>query len=234
VVRILLPLVLVLVVAFLVVMVARAPRGQPAPTWGEAVPEVPEPSDERAAAVETARQRLRRAETRYAERVRSAEEGLTRARQDTEVLRLDGVVLGRCTVLVAGREHELTEDTRFAFSHEGSVAYRVDEDGASSLIVEDDRRRGRLTVQGPGWEDGTDVLPAEFAEAERLVAAGQAATRTVAAAQRERAERVQRAWVELEEARAARAELDEARLTVEDLLGAGPWVWDVPDPPEEQ
>lgn len=229
-VRILLPLALVLVVAVLVLIVARTPRRQTA-IAGQAVPEA---ADELAAAVAEARQRLRQAETRYAARVRSAEEGLTRARQDTELLRLGSVALGRCSVLVAGREHGLTQDTRFEFSHEGSVAYRVDEDGGASRIVEDDRRRGRLTIQGEGWAEGVDVLPADFADAERLVAAGQAAARTVAAAQQQRTERVERAWGELEEAKGSRAEVDEARLTLEDLLGAGPRVWDVPEPPEEE
>lgn len=237
-VRMLIPLVLLGLIVLALLLVARTPRRRSGwvEEWADAVPVDDEPpvGNSLADAVERARERLRRAEEEYAARVRSAEEGLARARQDVEVLRVGPVVLGRCTVLVAGREHELTEDTRFRFEQEGQVAYRVDEEGGSTRIVEDDRRSGRLLVVGDGWEEEMHVIPADFAEAERLVAAGEAATRTVAAAQAERTERVERAWSELEEARASRTEVDGARMTLEDLEGSGPRVWDVPEPPEEE
>lgn len=242
--RMLLPLLLVVVAAAIVLLITGSPRrGRPLDArdsldHGDRVQASdighPATAVERRQAVERVREQLRRAEARYAARVASAEEGLTRARQDTEVLRVGGVVLGRCTVLIEGREHELTEQTRFRFEHEGAVAYRVDEIGDGSRIVEDDRRHGRLTIAGEGWEEAVDVIPADFAEAERLVAAGQAATRSLPAARREQTGRVERAWAELEAARADRAEVDEARLTLEDLLGAGPGVWDVPRPPEDE
>lgn len=227
-VRMLLLVVLAVVLVTLVLTLARAPRAR---TWP--VEDVPA-GDELAGSLERARVRLRRAEERYAARVRSAEEDLARARQDVEVLRVGPVVLGRCTLLVAGREHELTEDTRFEFTQEGAVGYRVEQVGADSRIVQDDRRTGRLVVAGAGWEEEVHVIPDDFPEAERLVAAGRAAARTVAEARRERAARVERAWAALEEARAGRGEVDEARLTLEDLEGAGPRVWDVPEPPEEE
>ncbi|GGK60342.1 hypothetical protein [Ornithinimicrobium pekingense] len=226
-IRMLLPVLLLAVLVLLVLASARSARRPPA------LEQVPA-DDHRAEAVRRARERLRRAQERYAARVSTAEEALARARQDVEVLSLGEVVLGRCTVLVAGREHELTADTRFELTHEGSVTYRVEHEGGASRIVGDDRRSGRLVVSGSGWEEAVDVIPADLPEAERLVAAGQAAARSVTVAQRERAERVERAWAELEEARSARAEVDEARLTLEDLRGSGPWVWDVPEPPEEE
>jgi hypothetical protein len=100
--------------------------------------------------------------------------------------------------------------------------------------VEQDGRRGRLRIEGDGWREEVHVIPGELVDAERLVAAGEAATRTVVAARRERADRVERAWTALETARAGRGEVDEARLTLEDLTGSGPWVWDVPEPPEDE
>lgn len=236
----LLPLLLVLVAAAIVLVITRSPRRADPVEQGEWVqPANARSTDAEAAvaerhqAVERVRERLRRAEARYAARLTSAEAALAHARQDTEVLRVGGVVLGRCAVLVAGREHDLTEDTRFTFEHEGAVAYRVDDLGDGSRIVEDDRRHGRLTVEGDGWEEAVDVIPADFAQAERLVAAGRAATGALPTARREQAARVERAWAELEEAKGDRTEVDETRLTLEDLLGAGPGVWDMPEPPEE-
>lgn len=248
--RMLLPLVIVLVATAIVLLITRSPRrsgledGGWAPAveddrpgsggWARAIEDAQVPADPRTESVERARERLGQAEARYAARLAAAEEALARARQDPEVLRLGSVVLGRCTVLVAGREHELSEGTRFTFEHEGRVAYRVDEAGDSSRIVADDRRLGRLTVEGDGWVDGVDVIPADFAEAERLVAAGEAAIRSLPAARRDQAARVERTWAELEAARVDRTEVDEARLTLEDILGAGPSVWDVPEPPEDE
>ena len=227
-VRMLIPLVLLGVVLLLVLAVGRTPLRR-------TVPEEAPPSREvKAEAVERARERLRRAQERYAARVRSAEEALERARQDVEVLAVGPVVLGRCTVLVSGHEHELTAGTRFVFEQEGSVVYRVDESAESSQIVADDRRTGRLTVTGDGWREDVHVIPEDFADAERLVAAGEAAARAVEAARRERGDRVERAWSQLEEARADRAEVESARMTLEDLTGSGPWVWDVPAPPKEE
>lgn len=226
--RMLLPLVLVVVVALVVMSLARARAGA-----GRALVEAPPPHDDRSAAVARAQGRLEQAEQRYAERLAAAEEELARARQDVEVLRLGPVVLGRCTVMVSGREHDLSSGTRFDLVQEGAVTYRVDEEDGRSRIVADDGRRGRLTVEGEGWAEEVPVPATDLAEAERLVAAGRAASGSVDAARRERAERVERAWAALEEARAGRAEVDAARMTVEDLRGSGPWVWDVPEPPEE-
>lgn len=232
--RILIPLVLLGVVVYALLFVVRTTRHETEADEGYAVPDEGVPTgDVKADSVTRARERLRRAEERYAARLRSAEEGLGQARQDVEVLRVGAVVLGRCSVLVSGREHELTERTRFGFTQRGSVTYRVDEEGQTSRIVPDDLRTGSLVVSGTDWQEEVHLMPEEFAEAERFVAAGRAAARTVAAARRERAERVGRAWEELEEARVDRAAVDEARMTLEDLLGSGPWVWDVPEPPEE-
>lgn len=225
--RMLLPLLLVIVVAVVVMSLARA-RGR------AAVLDAPPSHDDRAAAVARAQEWLRLAEQRHAARLASAEEELVRARQDVEVMRLGPVVLGRSTVMVSGREHELTEATLFGLTQEGTVTYRVDEEDGRSRIVGEDGRTGRLTVEGEGWQEEVEVLPDDLAEAERLVAAGRASARSVTAARRERAERVERAWASLEEARAGRAEVDAARMTVEDLKGSGPWVWDVPEPPEEE
>lgn len=195
---------------------------------------VDEEGGEQDDAVAKARDRLREAQTEHTARVRAAELALKRAQEDVEVLIVGPVVLGRCAVVVCGRERELTEGTRFEFAQEGSVNYRVDEEGESSRIVPDDRRTGGLFIVGTGWQEEVPVVPVDFYEAERLVAAGDAVVRTLAAAQRERADRVRRAWADLEEARAARSEVDDARLTLEDLQGSGPWVWDVPEPPEEK
>lgn len=219
-------LVLVVVVALVVVTLAR-PRGR-----GTAV-DVPPVHDDRAAAVARAQDRLEQAEQRYAARLAAAEGELARARQDVEVLRLGPVVLGRCTVMVSGREHDLSEKTRFVLAQDGAVTYRVDDEDGRSRIVAEDGRRGRLTVAGEGWVEEVDVSADDLAFAERLVAAGRAASGSVDAARQERAERVERVWAALEEARAGRAEVDAARMTVEDLTGSGPWVWDVPEPPEE-
>lgn len=243
--RMLLPLLLVVVAAAIVLLITRSPRRtlplDPVEVSahvgrGEgAQPADPHVRSEQARqqAVDRARERFRAAEDRYATRVAAAEDRLALARQDTEVLRVGSVVLGRCTVLVEGREHELTEQTLFRFEHEGAVAYRVDEVGDGSRIVEDDGRRGRLTITGEGWEEEVDVMPVDFAEAERLVAAGAAATGSLPAARREQAGRVERAWADLEAVRADRTEVDEARLTLEDLIGAGAGGWDVPEPPED-
>ncbi len=226
--RLLLLVLLAAVVVAVVLRATRAPRGLAAPA-----DELPAGED-RAAAIVLARQRLHEARERYAARVASAQEALDRARQDVEVMRLGPVVLGRSTVLVDGREHALEEGTRFELERGGSVSYRVEVEGETSRIVGDDRRTGRLVLAGEDWREEVHLAPEDLADAERLVAAGRAAARAVAQARAERDGRVRHAWDELEDARATRGEVDAARMTVEDLAGSGPWVWDVPEPPEEE
>lgn len=160
-------------------------------------------------ALQRARARLQHLEERYAARLETAESDLERARQDEEVLRLGPVVLGRCTVLVSGREHDLTTGTTFDLTPDG-----------------------QLVVTGADWEERVSVEPTDLARAEGLVAAGRAAARSVESARQERSDRVERAWTAMEEARADRAEVDAARMTVEDIEGAGPPGWEPPEPPK--
>lgn len=226
--RLLLLALVVAVVVALVLRAARPPRALP-----PVVDELPAGED-RAAAVALARQRLEEAQQRYDARVAVAQEALDHARQDVEVMRLGPVVLGRVAVLVDGREHALEEGTGARLERSGSVTYRVEVEGEASRIVGDDRRTGRLVLTGEGWREEVELVADDLVDAERLVAATLAAARAVGQARAERDGRVRHAWEGLEAARADRAEVDTARMTVEDLTGSGPWVWDVPEPPEER
>lgn len=212
-------LALVVLVFVAVVLVATRGTRPPAPLSPQPADDLP-PSREQAIA--RARAHLEVVESRYADRVREAERALAEARQDVEVLALGPVVLSRCTVLVEGREHDLTPQIRFEFGQAGDVVYDAEQWAGRSEIVEHDGRTGTLLISGADWQEAVDVIPEQFAEAQRLVAAGRAAARSVGEARQERSARVEQAWRRLEQVRADRAEVDRARLTLEDLQGPLP------------
>lgn len=218
-------IVLLVLVVLIAVMVFLA-----ATRWPRSVDDSPR-TTAREKALLRARVRLEQAQARYAAHVREAEQGLVQARQDVPVLELGSVVLGRCTVLVGGREHELTAQTVFEFEHGGQIVYLNEQVGDRLEITPRDERRGTLRISGPGWDETVGIAPADFSDAERLAAAGRAAVRTVEEARRDRTKSVGRAWERLERARADTAEVDEARMTLEDLQGSGPLEF--PDPPGE-
>lgn len=213
-------LALVVLVFVAVVLVATRRAQPPAPLFPQPADDPPPPSREQA--ITRARAHLEVVETRYADRVREAEGALAGARQDVEVLSLGPVVLGRCTVLVEGREHELTPRTWFELGQAGDLVYGAEQWAGRSEIVEHDGRTGTLLVSGEDWQEAVDVLPAQFLQAQRLVAAGRTAARTVDEARQERSARVEQAWHRLEQVRADRADVDRARLTLEDLQGPRP------------
>lgn len=198
--RVLLPVLLVIVAVLVVHALTR--RGRPDQLDG------PPDLGNGDVALRRARQRLQEAQERYAARLDAAEAGLAHARRDEEVLRLGAVLLGRCTVQVAGREHDLTPGSTFELTPDG-----------------------HLVLAGADWEERVAVQPGDLARAEGLVAAGRAAARSVENARTERASRVERAWVAVEEARADHREVDEARMTVEDLEGGAAEGWGPPGPP---
>lgn len=176
------------------------------------------------------RSALRRAEARLAEAqevydraVTEAQEQLTAAGRDLEVMTLgDDIWLGRLSVVVEGREHVLSGRTRFRVEVTGRVEYRpVQEDGEVRVRLHD-RRRAGLYITDPHWHEHVDLKPDPPDSVHRFVSAGQAVVRTLDAAWRERDRRIALARDQLAQARGRTEDLDLARMTWEDLSGAGP------------
>lgn len=215
-------LAVVLSAALLVLAVIRAQ----ARLAGRGVEESPDAQHE--ASLKAARQQLKKAQRGHQKRVRAAEKQARRAGEDPVVVKVGPVELRPLTITVRGREHPLTQETTFTLDVQGEVRSHTD---AQGKVVRSDDREVFLTLTDPAWGDVVKLRPADLEGAHRLVVAGEAATRNLAAAQADRDARVERAQAELDQVRADTREVDAARLTLEDLEGAPPRAIDLPRPP---
>lgn len=176
-------------------------------------------------AVAAARKQLRKARKEHARAVRRAEKALARAGTATPIVSVGPVVLRPLTITLRGAEHPLSEGTTFDLEVVGEVTSLVKD----RRVVADDRREVYLTVTDLAWGDVVKLSPDQLEGARRLVAAGEAAVRTLEQAREQRAARVEAARAELDRVRADTSAMDLARMTLEDLEGAPPQRLDLPD-----
>lgn len=226
-------LVIAVVVIAIVLVITRS--RVVADTQTEVEPATPQsPGTRHTDSVAAAREQVQHLEAAHARKVRDAQERLTQAGLDMPVMTLAGLRLGRLTLAADTRERWLTPQTRFSLEVTGEVRYVSVTEGDQLRIRPDDQRELHVLVQDPGWREEIILTGGDqLGEAERFVAAGGAAVRTLDEAREHRQRRIGAALDELAQARDDTDDLELARLTLEDLDGLGPARPDLPTPRED-
>ncbi|MGD8149686.1 hypothetical protein [Ornithinimicrobium sp. Y1694] len=126
-----------------------------------------------------------------------AEEQVERAGRDVVLASAAGVQLGRVSVTVHGRQHPLSDGTRFEIAMREEVIYvRTERDSVVSS------RSGELRLTDPWWTETIPITSIDHAEVHDLARLGRMAVASLDNAWRERELRLEqaRAWLSKVEA----------------------------------
>ncbi|MFX0537127.1 hypothetical protein ACQBAT_06700 [Ornithinimicrobium sp. Y1847] len=144
-----------------------------------------------------------------------AEKQVERAGRDVVIASAAGVQLGRVSVTVHGRQHPLSDGTRFEIAMREEVIYvRTEMDSVVSS------RSGELRLTDPWWTETIPITSIDHAEVHDLARLGRMAVASLDNAWRERELRLEqaRAWLSKVEADTRAVAL--ARMTYEDVVGS--------------